>query len=126
MMRDRLQSIQLLLSFKGLQDDGNRRDTQDILELSLKNKVIPLSKCEREVLSFNFEDFVVMSFLSDLVIKGYGKQFILENALRQRVLLSHAEKITTYCFESSTSSLDPLCTFLNDLYDAGFIFSYRL
>ena len=123
MMSDKLQSSHLLVSFKGLQDDGNRKDTQDVLELALKHKVIPLSMSETEILSFSFDDFVAISFLSDLVSKGYNNQFVLENALRQKVM-PYTEKITTYRFESSTSSLDPLCTFLNDLCYAEFCFGY--
>ncbi len=122
-MSDKLQSSHLLVSFKGLQDDGNRKDTQDVLELALKHKVIPLSMSETEILSFSFDDFVAISFLSDLVSKGYNNQFVLENALRQKVM-PYTEKITTYRFESSTSSLDPLCTFLNDLCYAEFCFGY--
>lgn len=123
MTSDKLQSSHLLVSFKGLQDDGNRKDTQDVLELALKHKVIPLSMSETEILSFSFDDFVAISFLSDLVSKGYNNQFVLENALRQKVM-PYTEKITTYRFESSTSSLDPLCTFLNDLCYAEFCFGY--
>ena len=135
-MSDKLQSSHLLVSFKGLQDDGNRKDTQDVLELALKHKVIPLSMSETEILSFSFDDFVAISFarniddvrqvrkvLDELVSKGYNNQFVLENALRQKVM-PYTEKITTYRFESSTSSLDPLCTFLNDLCYAEFCFGY--
>lgn len=124
-MEEKLTTSRLLVSFNDLHSDESRNE-QTLLELALQHEVIPLSKFEKENLSFSSNDFVAIAFLNDLVLKGYNDQFVLEAALQCNVTSIHSVMCTTYCFESSNASAYPLYNFLSDLLIAGFSMTYQM
>ncbi len=120
-MKEKLITTRLIVSFDNLHVENE----QAILELALLHEVIPLSKSEKENLSFSSDDSVAVAFLNDLVTKGYNDQFILEAALQCNVTTTRITTCSTYCFESSNASAYPLYNFLVELLLEGFSMTYQ-